>query len=540
LKALKIAGIVVVVLIVVLIAIPFFINANQFRGTIEENLSSSLGRPVKVGNLSLSLLTSSVTADDLSIADDPKFSKDPFLTAKSLKVGVELMPLLTSKKVNVSSLTIDEPQVMLLRDAAGHWNVSTLGGKSVSKRSDSGSAPDVSVGKLELLNGEMTVGSTGSSKRSKYTNLELKATNVSAKSQFPVTASAELPGGGKMRLDGQVGPLDATDAAMSPLNAKVKIDRLNLANTGFIDPSSGIAGIMDFNGDVTSKGGNANAKGTAKFDNLKLVKQGTPATTPVNVDFNTDYNLRRQAGVLKAGEVKVGSAVAKLGGTYETKGASTNVDLKIDAKDMPVKDLQAVLPAVGVVLPKGASLQQGTLSGNLNVTGPIERLVTTGDLGLFNAKLAGFDLGGKLAALQAFGGMKSEGSLTTIEKLTTKVRVAPDGIQTSSLQLIAPAIGELTGDGTIGANNALNMKMLATLPGTGGVAGALSSLTGNAGGARKIPFTITGTTSDPRFVPDVKGMVGSQLGDALGAKNPQTQEGLGNVLGGLFGKKKSK
>jgi hypothetical protein len=106
--------------------------------------------------------------------------------------------------------------------------------------------------------------------------------------------------------------------------------------------------------------------------------------------------------------------------------------------------------------------------------------------------------------------------------------------------LIAPAIGELTGDGTIGANNALNMKMLATLPGTGGVAGALSSLTGNAGGARKIPFTITGTTSDPRFVPDVKGMVGSQLGDALGAKNPQTQEGLGNVLGGLFGKKKSK
>jgi AsmA protein len=540
LKALKIVGIVVVVLIVVLIAIPFFINANQFRGTIEENLSSSLGRPVKVGNLSLSLLTSSVTADDLSIADDPKFSKDPFLTAKSLKVGVELMPLLTSKKVNVSSLTIDKPQVMLLRDAAGHWNVSTLGSKSVSKRSDSGPAPDVSVGKLELLNGEMTVGSTGSSKRSKYTNLELKATNVSAKSQFPVTASAELPGGGKMRLDGQVGPLDATDAAMSPLNAKVKIDRLNLANTGFIDPSSGIAGIMDFNGDVTSKGGNANAKGTAKFDNLKLVKQGTPATTPVNVDFNTDYNLRRQAGVLKAGEVKVGSAVAKLGGTYETKGASTNVDLKIDAKDMPVKDLQAVLPAVGVVLPKGASLQQGTLSGNLNVTGPIERLVTTGDLGLFNAKLAGFDLGGKLAALQAFGGMKSEGSLTTIEKLTTKVRVAPDGIQTSSLQLIAPAIGELTGDGTIGANNALNMKMLATLPGTGGVAGALSSLTGNAGGARKIPFTITGTTSDPRFVPDVKGMVGSQLGDALGAKNPQTQEGLGNVLGGLFGKKKSK
>jgi AsmA protein len=540
LKALKIVGIVVVVLIVILIAVPFFINANQFRGTIEENLSTSLGRPVKVGNLSLSLLTSSVGADDLSIADDPKFNKGPFLTAKSLKVGVELMPLLTSKKVNVSSLTIDKPQVTLLRDAAGQWNFSSLGGKSTEKKSNKGPAPDVTVGKLELTNGEMLVGSSGSAKRSKYENLQVKATNVSAKSQFPLTVSADLPGGGKMSLDGQVGPLDATDAAMSPLNAKVKIEGLNLANTGFIDPSAGIAGVMDFNGDVTSKNGTANAKGTANFDKLKLVKEGSPATAPVNVDFNTDYDLRRQAGVLRSGEVKVGGAVAKLGGTYDTKGASTNVNLKIDAKDMPVKDIQAVLPAVGVVLPKGASLQQGTLSGNLNVAGPVERLVTTGDLGLFNAKLAGFDLGGKLAALQAFSGMKSEGSLTTIEKLTTKVRVAPDGIQTSAMQLVAPAIGELTGDGTIGSNSALNMKMLATLSGNGGVAGALSSLAGNAGGARKIPFTITGTTSDPKFVPDVKGIVGSQLGNALGTQNPQTQQGLGNVLGGLFGKKKSK
>lgn len=539
-KALKIVGIVVVVLIVVLIAIPFFINANQFRGTIEEKLSASLGRPVKVGNLSLSLLTSSVAADDLSIADDPKFSKEPFLTAKSLKVGVELMPLLTSKKVNVSSLTIDKPQVTLLRDAAGQWNFSTLGGKSASKSSDGGPAPDVTVGKLELTNGEMVVGSTGSSKRSKYENLQVKATNVSAKSQFPVTVSADLPGGGKLSLDGQVGPLDATDAAMSPLNAKVKIEGLNLANTGFIDPSAGIAGVMDFNGDVSSKGGNANAKGTATLDKLKLVKDGSPATTPVNVDFNTDYDLRRQTGVLRSGEVKVGAAVAKLSGSYETRAPSTSVNLKIDAKDMPVKDVQAVLPAVGVVLPKGASLQQGTMSGNLNVVGPVERLVTTGDLGLFNAKLAGFDLGGKLAALQAFSGMKSEGSLTTIEKLTTKVRVAPDGIQTTAMQLVAPAIGELTGDGTIGSNSALNMKMLATLSGNGGVAGALSSLTGSASGARKVPFTITGTTSDPKFVPDVKGIVGSQLGNALGAQNPQTQQGLGNVLGGLFGKKKSK
>jgi AsmA protein len=48
-----------------------------------------------VGNLHLSLLSGSVAADDLSIADDPSFSQQPFIKAKDLKVGVELIPLIT-------------------------------------------------------------------------------------------------------------------------------------------------------------------------------------------------------------------------------------------------------------------------------------------------------------------------------------------------------------------------------------------------------------------------------------------------------------
>jgi len=60
---LKVAGIVVAVLIVAAIAIPFLVNVNSFRPQIESNLSSALGRPVKVGNLSLSIFSGSVGAD---------------------------------------------------------------------------------------------------------------------------------------------------------------------------------------------------------------------------------------------------------------------------------------------------------------------------------------------------------------------------------------------------------------------------------------------------------------------------------------------
>jgi hypothetical protein len=53
---------------------------------------------------------------------------------------------------------------------------------------------------------------------------------------------------------------------------------------------------------------------------------------------------------------------------------------------------------------------------------------------------------------------------------------------------------------------------------------------------------IQGTTSDPKFVPDVGGMVGgaveSELGKALG-NEPQTK-GLSDALGGLLGGKKRK
>src|SRR5215471_5626157 len=108
---LRIAGIAIAVFLVIVIALPFLINVNSFRPKIESEATNALGRPVKLGNLSLSILAGTVGIDDISIADDPAFSKSPFVTAKSLKVGVELMPLIFSKQLNVTGITLDQPQI---------------------------------------------------------------------------------------------------------------------------------------------------------------------------------------------------------------------------------------------------------------------------------------------------------------------------------------------------------------------------------------------------------------------------------------------
>ena len=132
-RFLKILGIVIVVLIILAVAIPFFIDANTFRPKLESELTDALGRQVKVGNLSLSLLSGAVTADNITIADDPGFSKSPFVQAKSLKVGVEMMPLIFSRILNVTNLTLDQPQISLVKSENGQqWNFSSIGGKSSS------------------------------------------------------------------------------------------------------------------------------------------------------------------------------------------------------------------------------------------------------------------------------------------------------------------------------------------------------------------------------------------------------------------------
>ena len=109
-RYLRIGGIALAVFLVILIALPLLINVNSFRPKVESEASAALGRQVTVGNLSLSILSGSVSAENIAIADDPAFSKSAFVTAKSVKIGVELMPLIFSKQLKVTEITLNEPQ----------------------------------------------------------------------------------------------------------------------------------------------------------------------------------------------------------------------------------------------------------------------------------------------------------------------------------------------------------------------------------------------------------------------------------------------
>jgi AsmA protein len=565
-RFLKVLAIIIGLLIVLVIVIPFFIDANTFKPKLESELTDALGRQVKVGNLSLSILSGGVSADNISIADDPQFSNQPFVQAKSLKVGVEMIPLIFSRVINITHLTLDQPEIRLVKSASGEkWNFSSIGGKNPSApapastaregattkspntakpsaeqtapstpadqaaptKAPSSSNPNLSVGKLNVNNGKVTLSRADSSEPPRvYDKVNIQVTDFSFNSSFPFEMTADLPAGGTMKLTGTAGAINATDAALTPLNAKISVHSMNLAASGFIDPAAGIAGIADLNGTITSDGHQAKAEGTLTATNLKVVQKGAPAGKPVDVKFTIVHELVKETGEIAQCDISMGKAVSHLTGTYDTHGKVTTVNLKLNGERMPVDDLEAMLPAVGVQLPPKATLKGGDLNVNLASTGPVDKLVTVGTIKMENTQLANFNLGEKMAAVSALAG-KSTGNDTTIQNFSSDVKVAPAGTQANNINLTVPAIGVLTGDGAVSPSNQLAFKMKAAV---GGMA---------------VPFGITGTTSDPKFTPDVKGLatgiLGGMLSNNQGAGNQnQNQQSPVNQVMGLFKKKQPK
>jgi AsmA protein len=515
-RVVKIAAIVIALLLVVGLALPFLVDANQFRPLLETKLSAALGRQVRLGSLHLSIFSGSVTASDLSISDDPAFSQTPFLRAKSLQAGVELMPLIMSRKLNVTGVTIDQPDIDLIQAPAGAWNFSSLGeqaGVSAAPPAPTtapASSPDLTVSLVMISNGRLTVAKEGAkSKPLILENVNLEVKNFSAAASFPFTFSAATPGDGQIKLDGKAGPINAGNAIATPFEGNLQVAHLDLAVSGLVDAAAGIGGLISIDGSASSNGASVTVKGKAKAEQLKLVKGGTPAKPAAEIDLTLTHDLKKQFGAVNRADIHLGKAVVTLTGAYELSGETPTANLKLNGDKIPVTELVAFLPALNVVLPAGASVDQGTAAVNLAAEGPIDKLVATGTLALENTRLSNYDLASKLKVLQALGGINAQPH-TSIQTLSANVRNSAEGTSLQDIKLIVPSIGDISGAGTISPSQALDFKMKVVLR-----------------GSLAVPFSVQGTSQDPTFRPDVKGLATEQVKGAASG-----------ILNNLFGGKK--
>ena len=745
-------GLVVVLIVVAAVALPMFLNADSSRTRIESTLSKSLGRKVTIGKLTLSIWSGGLLAENATVADDPQFSSQPFIQADTVKIGVQLMPLLLHRDVQIRGFQLIAPKVQLLRAPNGTWNYSSIGG-SASKTGTQDEEtrktfPDLTVGHVSIENGRITVGTgpgagtapstpnriyeqvnldvknfgfansfpftasahlpgdgsvsisgtagplnqqdaaatpfsghldlkhidplaagfvepaagisglldtltldaawsgqqlhvtklvidnphltlvrSNAPKQPKPTNpnaegstmlqslsvddAELKngsvtlttagqtgapavyqqvnaqITNLTPKSWSPFSASAQLPGGGNLTASGKAGPFNQENNASTPVDARISLRNVELGTAGVLPPDAGIAGMMDLDTQVQSNGQTLNATGNARVNGIKLARNGQPSARPVLAQFAIVQDERALTGQIQHAAITIGQAVINLAGTYQTSGATTALNLKVDGRAMPINELEAFLPALGVHLPQGSRLQGGSITTALTVSGSTANPVISGPVSVNNTQLAGFDLGSKLQSLSKLTGGRigsATGSGTNIRSLNMDVREANGGIRTDKIALDVAGVGTATGGGSVSPAGALDYKVLLKLTGLtagggapassaatpasgagglaglagglggfiphgGGAAAGLGSIGSLAGGVLKagIPVAIGGTTSNPTFAPNLGGLtagLGASAAQGLlqgkkGTANPSNKvvgDPVKNALGGLLGK----
>jgi len=564
-KTVRYVGIAVVAVIALLlliaISIPLFLNTDTFRQRIETTLSTALGRKVSVQKLDLSVLSGSLVAHTVAIADDPVFSTQPFLQAATVKINVEMLPLLLSRTLHIEGFTLESPQVTLLHGPNNTWNYSSFGNAAAHARSGDKDAndllPNLTVGHISITDGQITIGGPNEPTRV-YSKVALDVKDFTFLKPFPFNASAQLPGKGNVNITGTAGPVSEANAAATPLQAQIKLDHVDLSSGAILPADSGAGGIANLDAKLISNGQTVTVDGTAHVEDIRLAKDGTPAPKPVDTKFSIAQNLQAQSGEIKQTSVTIGKATINLGGTYQTSGATTALNLRADGQSLSIDELEAFLPALGVHLPTGSRLQGGTLSTTLDVTGSSGSPVINGPVRIANSQLAGFDIGQKLQALGPITGIKP-GTPTVIRSLSMNLHQQAGAVRTDNIAVDVSSLGTATGNGSISAAQALDYRLNlkpTILSGTkptgtasgGGMGQLLGMVSGGSAGnittaalQNGITVNIGGTTSNPTFTPDlnslassaIKGAAGNFLGGKKGNNNTNS---IGKTLGGLFGK----
>jgi AsmA protein len=513
----KIALGIIVTVLLVLAAIPFLIKANTFRPMVETRLTEALGRKVTLGDLSLSLFSGSLVAKDLSIAGDPQYSTTAFLKAPELRIRVEMVPLIFSKRLEVLGLTIVAPEIHLVRGSNGTWNFSTIHPSAAAQTAiakQSASFPGLTVGLITVEDGRATVETlppNGAPHVFEHLNLSLK--DFSSDRQFPFSLSVNLPADAQVTATGNAGPINRQDAAMTPMEVHLVTKHLNPVAAGLLGADAGLSLVADIEANATSDGKTVNSNGKIHLENLVLRNDGKPTPHAIDLNYTVTQGLKETVGQLQDATVNTGNVAIHLDGTYEVLTANPMLHLKVTGEGLPIDELQALMNAAGVSLPHGAVLKGGKLSIAMAVNGLANALAIAGPVDARSTELVGFDIGSKIHGIAALSGLKT-GDTTAIERLRFDLKITNAGILVENARGVLPAMGEVSGSGTVSPANELDFKLTlnaTTAQGIGKAGVSLLTKMNESGAGKKVakgvPLLVGGTTNEPVITADVGGVL---------------------------------
>ncbi len=524
-------GIVILLLMILIIALPFLIDLNRYQDRYRPLIEEALNRKVQLQDIRLTVWPRiGARVGGFVVQDDPAFRTGPFASLSSLDVGVKLLPLLRGQ-VEVEDITLRDPVIMVLKNAQGQLNVSTLGAKAAA--SPTPSKPEVptqpagsplqalalfAVDRVSIDGGKLTYRDESSPKPVEYTvnHLEFLLTSVHLGDSPAVHVSATVqPYNLPVQLDGTFGPLIET------LDVKSFTFNLGLGKIAI-----GLKG--------RAVGGNLDATVNALQIDTADIPVALPLTKPVQIKdvhltLHTPYPIPPDVSPISQLDLTdLGLTVTMGGSAINVKGTAskglanvTAASASINSSDLPIalpltkpvelKDLHvnvkakyppkegaaplelAEIPNLGLTVALGSSRIEvkGSVLGGLAKVTANSKLVNTADVPFtlplkkpveikdlqVAAEMKGQDVRLTTLALQLFGGLlRAQGTLS----LGT---TAPPFSGTASLQglQLGPALqavgtdqvsmsGTATADLTLSGRGFTHPDLVKALAGTGHVA----------------------------------------------------------------------
>ena len=538
-KLLLVAGIVVALVVVAAFILPYFLfDAETQRGIIASRLETALGRKVTLGKVRLGLLPPALHLYDPEIAERLGFPGTAFSTAEGMRARVRLFPLLRGR-LEVPSVELDEPTVHLVKNRRGEWNFATLGQpggqtegqrKGKKKPSDAASSPPLEIDELRIRNGTLTV--TDLQKRQPkvtFDRIFVTLTNFSPERPFDWEVSVRPPGHKKATIEteGRGGPVDRDNLAASPAKGVVEFKNVELAGLAPFTGQPGLSGLFGGQANFSSDGKAAQVEGKYRIARLRLSPKAGVVQAPVSGRFQLQYDSKRNRLRVQQFQMGTGKAVAHTTGQVRL-GRRATANLKTSLSNAPLADLARLLPALGVKLPPGSSLTGGTLTGEMKVRGPLQSPSRSGHVEVTNARLANYNVAGKMGGVIRLAGVDTGGKDTVIEQFKTKFASKKGYTKLTDLLLVIPGL-KIAGNGGFADDGPLDFRGTATLTRAEGaaVAGLLQAVTGTSG---TIPFRVTGTLENPVFQPDVGGLVKQRAAEQQPADAEQFLKGLSSLF----------
>ncbi|MFZ1136306.1 MAG: AsmA family protein [Candidatus Korobacteraceae bacterium] len=400
---------VVVLFVLVMLLLPHIIDINQYRGEIQSQLQDRLHRPVQFGPLSLAVFPLRVQAQNVTIGEDPRFhSSLPFAQVGEMDISVKLLPLL-SKTIAISSLTLKQPKIELIKDEAGIWNFSGIGqptptaapaqaaptSTQPAAAAPSNSDSSFALDELKITDGQVAVTDLQKHEpRAVYDHIDATVKDYAPNKQFSIDVAAHVPGKGAetLSLEGKVGPINQAQMLSTPFDGKLKLDEVSLAGAQKFLNSSALEGsdaMLSGSTDLVNSGGNMAAKGSLKINDA--VVHNVQVGYPITADFNVADNLNTDVIQIKKGDVKLGSTPLSVSGTLNTHTTPGTADVNVTAKEASIEDAARLAAAFGVAFSPNAKIT-GQLSANVHAQGAMNNLALNGTVNGRNLEITGKDI----------------------------------------------------------------------------------------------------------------------------------------------------